>query len=133
MLYLNTARDVDKLQKLQNRCLRMCLDVRNPRDISTDNLHQETRINLLDLRRSLQLLNIMHSLKHNNRYKKPGLRHTRNAERYLFDTDIVHLDIYAKSPYFKGVELWNSIPLDIQNIDDGYSFKNNIRRHLGIF
>ena len=53
--------------------------------------------------------------------------------RYLFDTDIDHLDIYAKSPYFKGVELWNLLPIDIQNINDGFVFRNSIKRHLDIF
>ena len=45
-LCLNTARDVETLQKLQNRCLRMCLDVRNPRDMSIDYLHNVVRIKL---------------------------------------------------------------------------------------
>ena len=133
MLCLNTARDVEKLQKLQNRCLRMCLDVRNPRDMSIDYLHNVVRINLLKVRRKIQILIIMYSLKCNDRFKRPGLRFTRNAERYLFDTDIVHLDIYARSPYFKGVELWNPLPIDIQNINDGFIFRNSIKRHLDIF
>ena len=75
----------------------------------------------------------MYSLKCNNIFKKPGLRFTRNAEHYLFDTDIVHLDIYAKSPYLKGVELWNLLPIDMQNINDGFIFRNSIKRHLDIF
>ena len=32
---------------------------------------------------------------------------------YVFDTDIVHF--YGKSPYYKGVSLWNDLPLNIQN------------------
>ena len=130
MLYLNTARDVEKLQKLQNRCLRLCLDVKNPREKSIDYLHQESRVNLLEIRRKKQLLQIMHSLKCNSKFKKPELRHT---EHYVLDSDIVHLDIYAKSPYFRGIDLWNNLPLHIQNIDDSYSFKMSIMRHLGMF
>ena len=58
---------------------------------------------------------------------------TRNAERYEFKTDIVHKDIYAKSPYYRGVCLWNSIPIDCQNLLDGRMFKNNIKKQLSIF
>ena len=72
-------------------------------------------------------------MKCNNRFKKPALRFTGNTECYLFDTDIVHLDIYAKSPYFKGVELWNLLLIDIQNINDRFIFRNSIKRHLDIF
>ena len=39
MLYLNSNQEVDKLQKLQNRCLRMCLNINNPRDMSVNMLH----------------------------------------------------------------------------------------------
>ena len=88
---------------------------------------------MLKVRREIQILIIMYSLKCNDRFKRPGLRFTRNAELNLFDTDIVHLDIYAKSPYFKGVELWNLLSIDIQNINDGFIFRNSIKRHLDIF
>ena len=65
--------------------------------------------------------------------KKDSVRVTRNANRYEFKTDIVHKDIYTKSPYFKGVSLWNNIPIDCQNLVDGKTFKNNIKKHLNMF
>ena len=40
------------------------------------------------------------------------------------------MDVYAKSPYYKGVTFWNSLPLDIQNIDTVSNFKNSVKRHL---
>ena len=67
--YVNTARDVEILQKLQNRCLRLCLDGKNPRDKSIDYLHQESCVNLLEIRRKKQLHQIMHSLKCNSKFK----------------------------------------------------------------
>ena len=63
MLCSNNACDVDKLKRLQNRCLRSCYDVYNPMDLGTDLLHHTARVNKLDLRRDIQLLNIMFSLK----------------------------------------------------------------------
>ena len=84
MLCFNNTRDVDKLQRLQNRCLRSCYDVYNPMDLGTDLLHLTARDNKLDLRRNIQLLNIMFSLKMKNMYEKESVRVTRNIDRYVF-------------------------------------------------
>ena len=40
MLLFNSSQEVDKLQKLQNRSLRMCYDIHNPRDVSELQLHE---------------------------------------------------------------------------------------------
>ena len=48
--------DRGDLQKLQNSILRAALEINNPRDISTVNLHFETNSLLLDKRRKLQLI-----------------------------------------------------------------------------
>ena len=47
-LCLNNSLDVEKLQKLQNRCLRMCFDINNPRDISIVQLHERARLSILE-------------------------------------------------------------------------------------
>ena len=132
MLYFNNVKEIAKLQKLQNRCLRMCLNVNNPRDISVARLHEATDMNILETRRQCQLLNIMFMLKCNNLYRKECTRITRSAERYTFNTEIVHMEVYARSPYFKGVSLWNNLPIDIQNQHIGFIFKNCLKRHLVI-
>ena len=98
MLYLNNVCDVDKLQKLQNRCLRSCFDINNPMEMGTSRMHQLARVNTLNVRREAQLLNIMFSLKLNNKFRKDCSRITRSTDRFVFKTDIVHKDIYAKSP-----------------------------------
>ena len=59
MLFFNRNFDVDKLQKLQNRCLRMCFDIINPRNVSVKRLHAMANICPLDIRKNIQLLNIM--------------------------------------------------------------------------
>ena len=102
-------------------------------DIETFRLHQLVRVDTLSVRRDLHLLNMMFSLKLKKKYKKECTRVTRTIDRYVFKTDIVHKDIYVKSPYFCGVSLWNSIPVEYQNMTDGYTFKNQIKKHLSIF
>ena len=133
MLYLNTTRDVEKLQKLQNRCLRLCLDIVNPRDVSIEHLHRLSKVNTLEIRRDIQLLNLMFLLKTNNKFHKESQRNTRSAERYVFDTNIVHMDVYAKSPYIKGVSLWNMLPNDTQALRDGHVFKSIVKKDQAIF
>ena len=54
LLCLNTTHDVDKLQRLQNRCLRFCFDIYKPTDMSTARLHEISRINLLNTRQDVQ-------------------------------------------------------------------------------
>ena len=133
MLCLNTSRDVETLQKLQNRCLRLCFDVINPRDTSVERLHQLAKVDTLEIRRDIQLLNTMFHLKSNKKFHKVMERNTRSAERYVFDTEIVHMDVYAKSPYIKGVCLWNSLSNDIQALCDGHKFKTIIKKDRAIF
>ena len=133
MLCLNTVRDVDKVQKLQNRCLRLCFDVYDPVEMEILRLHELARVNMLDVRRDVQLLNIMFSLRLANKYKKENVRHTRSTEHFEFTTEICHKGIYVKSPYYKGVCLWNSIPIGYQNMIDSRCFKSSIKKHLNIF
>ena len=133
MLYLNNARDIDKLQKLQNRSLRLCFDIYNPIDMGIVRLHQMAKIDMLSTRRDVQLLNLMFSLKLKNMYKKDSVRSTRNACHFEFKTEIVHKDIYSKSPFFRGVGLWRNIPFEYQNFTDSKMFKNIIKKHLSAF
>ena len=55
------------------------------------------------------------------------MRITHNADRYTFNTAIVHMEIYAESPYYKGVALWNNLPIDLQNQNIGFTFKNCLK------
>ena len=120
MLCLNSACDVDKPKKLQNRCLRSCYNIYNPLEIGTDRLHYISRVNNLSLRRDIQLLKIMFLFKSCNKYKKESTRVTRNIDRFIFKTDIVHKEVYSKSPFYCGVALWNKTPLECQNLRIDY-------------
>ena len=128
MLCMNNVSEADMLQKLQNRCLRFCLEIGNPIELSVDRLHQIARVNKLDLRRDVQLLSLMFSLKMINMYRKDGVCVPHNIDRYTFYTEIVHKDVYAKSPYFKGVTLWNTLPANLQNKPNGHEFKICIKK-----
>ena len=130
MLSFNRACDVEKLQKLQNRCLRMCFDIKNPRDKTIKSLHEDAELKYLDNRRNIQLSKIMYNLATNNKFRKVHDRHTRAMDGYVFNTNVVKLNIYANSPYYRGVQLWNDLPADIKTIDDKRVFDYRIKRHF---
>ena len=51
----------------------------------------------------------------------------------MFKTDIIHKDIYGKSPYLRGVLLWNTIPYECQDLLDSRAFNNNIKKFFNIY
>ena len=130
MLLLNRACDVEKLQRLQNRCMCMCLDIYNPCDVSVVRLHELSNISLLNTRRQIHHCKIMFNLVQNDKYRKSEIRVTRTIGTHVFDTDIVHLGVYSNSPYYKGVKLWNDIPLEIRSIRDKCIFDYRMKRHF---
>ena len=60
VMCLNTNREVDELQKLQNRALRMCFNIQNPRDIRIYQLHEIAKVDMLQKRCMLQLLTTLY-------------------------------------------------------------------------
>ena len=128
LLFLNRKLDVDKLQKLQNKALRMCLDIYDPREVSVLALHNQCNISRLNVRRELLLLGLMFDLsKDPNLISLPGAN-TRQAEKITFNTDIVHLEIYRRSPFYVGTLLWNRLSAELHRQDRNVAYKNEIRR-----
>ena len=76
MMSLNKKHDVEKLQRLQNRSLRLCYYIKIPREMSTDLLHGKAKMAKLCDRRNLALLNIMYDLCQNGMYEKIANRAT---------------------------------------------------------
>ena len=126
MLSMNTSQELVKLQRLQNRALRMCFNVHDPMATSVNNLHTNARVNLLKTRRDLSLLCVMYDLKQLQLYEHIVDRPTRQGEKYVFHTDIAVVGAYARSPYYLGSKLWNNLPSRIQNVRTKAQFKNEL-------
>ena len=93
-------------------------------------LHEDAEIKTLNNRRCIQLAKIMFNLASDNKYRKVHKRHTRAMDGFVFNTDVVKLNIYANSPYYKGVQLWNDLPDDIKSIHDKRTFDYSIKRYF---
>ena len=78
---LNTKHDVDKLQRLQNRALRLIYNIQNPRNIGINELHLLSKVDKLEKRRKLQLLNIMFALKRQSQFELVRDRITQATEK----------------------------------------------------
>ena len=59
--------DKGDLQKLQNNIIRSALEIHNPGDISTENLHISTNTLMLDKRRKFQLITTMYKSVYTNK------------------------------------------------------------------
>ena len=117
LLYLNRKYDVDKLQKLQNNALRICFDIKDPKLLTVDALHERANIGSLLERREQLLMGVMFDLRKDTNLLSIAAVNTRQAEKTVFKTEIVHYDIYKRSPFYVGTQLWNTlIILCFQNL-----------------
>ena len=130
ILCFNNKQDIEKLQRLQNRSLRLCYNIHVPNAISTVELHRNANIKKLDDRRELALLYIMFDMYQKKLYKKTCNRQTRAADGYIFDLTIPHSGVYAKSPYYVGASLWNDLPMTTRNMNTKGQFKRELKDRL---
>ena len=122
MLYHVWKHDLEKLQQLQNKALRLCLDKINPRDISTEDLLESVNLMTLDNRRELHLMNLMHKYKEHPPRLHENALNTRNADKITFATEVPNRSVYSNSPYYTGAKLWNDLPKLIQSLETKENF-----------
>ena len=113
--------DLDKLQRLQNRCLKICAN-RNMR-FSTDQAHKMALVPFLVDRRTSHVLNFM--------YKRQGRRdllntreiRTRAHDAPLFEVSIPRCEAFKRSIGYFGSTAWNSLCPTTRKIDSYLAFK----------
>ena len=103
---------------MQNRCLRVCLNVKMKYPVLS--LHSDTGIDYLSVRFDLQLLLLFHKYLYGESHNPselgimfhrqiPGGRHTRSAETGLLCYPSTNKLGYRRSPLYRGIELWNQL------------------------
>ena len=75
----------------------------------------------------MSLLCMMYELKQLHLYERIGERATRQGDKYIFQTDVAVSGVYARSPYYIGSKLWNSLTVDIQNARSNNKFKCELK------
>ena len=114
--------DLDKLQRLQNRCLKLCQG--RDRYFNTDRLHQGAKTPFLSDRRTAHTLNFMYMRKD----KKPGLLNkreirTRANDAPLFETGVPRCEAFKRRVGYYGALKWNQLDPAVRNTPTYIRFK----------
>ena len=116
----NTA-NVDKLQRLQNRGLKVCqgYDVR----YDTTALHKEAKIPFLRDRRNAHALNFMFKRKADRNLLNLREIRTRAHDAPLFNVLTPRCEAAKRSVVYYGSSLWNDLTPQLRNTQDYFAFK----------
>lgn len=137
-----------KLQRLQNRALRICYKA-NRLDRTYD-LHVKAQLATLDKCREFDILKIFHnkvykgmnqfdntciveSLPHDagiNSHNNSQTPITRSMSAPQIHTQKPNSEKFRKSLLYTGANLWNSLSPELRNIGDYSSFKQSVKREL---
>ena len=76
----------------------------------------------------IQLLGLMYSHKRDPENLRIPVRNTREANREIFKTERYQNYKYKNSPYYKGSELWKTLPVDLAVSECLLQFKFGLKR-----
>ena len=119
---------LDKLQILQNRALRICLN--RQVHIPVILLHQECKIAKLKARRIAHLRMFMFKQKHNEMIVNRREVFTRAHDALLFTVIRPNNEKYKRNVYYKGALKWNELSVENRNIDKYENFKSSQKKWL---
>lgn len=132
-----------KLQRLQNRALRICFKAKR-RDSVID-LHIKASLATLDKRRELDIIKIFHNKVYNdlNQFDNTSIVEanfqnindnqvpiTRSMLAPQIHTQKPNSEKFRRSLLYTGTYLWNSLSTELRNIVDHNSFKLSVKREL---
>lgn len=136
-----TDRARTKLQRMQNRALRICLKAEGR--TRTADLHTRARLAPLDLRREFDILKIFHKKVYSNNRYTDG--HTILTVEQSHDSDVpvtrshtaptIQIprpsnEKFRKCLLYTGATLWNNLPTNLRNMVDYNSFKCLLKRAI---
>ena len=122
-----TQGDLRDMQILQNNALRCCYGVFDPRDEHILFLHSQANMKMLDIRRKKQIVTcIWRNLKKGVIQTAQPVRQNRSAEAPSIYLPIPKTELFKKSVYYLGANLWNTLPVSLRLLDDIENFKLEI-------
>ena len=122
IVYSGTSqKNLDKLQALQNRGLRICIN--EHQSFSRDALHQRCKIPDLENRRIYNLRKYMFRQKENMNLVVQREIRTRRHDAIIYETSRPNLEKYKKGATYRGVIEWNGLDVDTRNIEFFKDFK----------
>ena len=104
-----------ELQLLQNNAVRLCLRYHLADRISVQRLHHEAKLQSVEQRGLFQLLKLLYGYSKN--VNQVPARLTRAGAKVVFDIPSRCTDKYLNSPLYKGCQIWDLLPEDVQRSD----------------
>ena len=121
---------LSSLDKVHNRCMRIIeFKKKKDRESHVQNLMNLYRIQNIRHRRKVQLLSFMFTESKNSeniKSERPDMTLRSNA-KVKFRETFTRKTIVLNSPLYRGYELWNILPEEIQKLDSLLVFKNRIK------
>ena len=125
-----------RLQLLQNRCLRVSLNVQRRYHIA--DLHTDTNVDYLSVRFDIQLLLLIHKYIYDYRHDAHDLgielqqpvtegRVTRTTNTSLLKYPPSKTMGYRRSPLYRAISLWNSLNASSRLLTDREAFRAKIK------
>ena len=114
-------KDISKLQKLQNKCLKICKG--KERRFSTDMIHKLAEVPFLKDRREAHVLNFMYTRKSNIQLLNNREIRTRAHDAPLFEIKVPRCEAYKRSVGYSGGNCWNNLPPNERNTATFQAFK----------
>ena len=117
---------IRKLQTHQNNGLRICMR-KKIGEVSTNYLHSKCKVERLELRRKRHLACLMY--RHANTDSNCVTQHhrTRSDAKKKLLVERPKKEKYRKGPLYRGMQIWDEIPPDIQKCEGSHLFKIKIK------
>ena len=128
IFHKSNSRDLNKLQRLQNRCLRICLGY--DRRFSTERVHKISSTPFLHDRRNAHILNFMFCRKDNRALLNTREIRTRAHDAPLFNIAIPRCEAFKRSIGYFGASIWNGLEPQVRNTDSYLAFKYLSRKRM---
>ena len=116
------VRTTDKLQKLQNRAIRLCLGRDSRYNVLL--LHQESKIPRLENRRHTHLLNFVYPRAYNDSYIDLPFIPLRRFDAPILFVHRPNNESFRRSILYQGAITWNVLPVEERAVETHTKFKN---------
>ena len=133
LIDFGTKINIDKLDRLQVRtirCIENCLNMDKRCDLS--DLYNRYNLEPLDMRRKRNLLKLMYNESKqdvNIDMYRPRME-LRSSKNVKMNRKFTRLSKIQKSPYYRGLSLWDKLPKELQLVESRQEFKCRIRSHV---
>ena len=123
---LLTSQQLTKLQRLQNRALRL---VFHNKKFSVAEMHDRAKVETLQHRRENHLLSLMFMRTTEDNYIDTTVRRTRRADAVMLTVPRARTNKFGRAPIVMGSRMWNDLPVAVRRAKSKLQLKNLIRMH----